>query len=185
MIASTNFSTILVVFSLLAIAANGFLSCPNNAAGCARRSQQLYQSKKTSSDFKQEEISEMEDLILSLSQEPTDESRRGRLQTMFDKELAKPNGAPQHFADLFDCTLVMVGDRVKTEAQQVAEKLQEEAEAAKGDGDDDDEEAKPPELPESFKKQQQQVWALVDMMIQSKTIVKKATGTLGSKGTFQ
>jgi hypothetical protein len=30
-----------------------------------------------------------------------------------------------------------------------------------------------------------QLWALIDIMVQSKTIVKKAEGTLGSKGTFQ
>lgn len=30
-----------------------------------------------------------------------------------------------------------------------------------------------------------QLWALVDMMVQSKTIVKKRNGELGSKGTFQ
>ena len=30
-----------------------------------------------------------------------------------------------------------------------------------------------------------QLWALVDMMVQSKTIVKRRNGELGSKGTFQ
>jgi len=132
-------------------------------------------------DFNEKEVQAMDDLIISISMEPTDESRRERLTKVFEEEMAKPNGAPQHFSDLFGHALIIVGDRVKAEASEKAEQMaansEENQEAEKGaDGYAADE--------EPFA-QQRQLWALVDMMIQSRVIVKKASGELGSKGAFQ
>ena len=129
----------------------------------------------------------MDDLIISLSLEPTDESRRERLQSIFDEELAKPNGAPQHFTDLFSHMLVIVGDRVKLEAQEYAAKLTAEAEVAKaaaGESAIEEKQGEQEKDTEPFA-QQRQLWGLVDMLIQSKTIIKRASGDLGNKGTFQ
>jgi hypothetical protein len=118
-----------------------------------------------SSDLEQE-TEDMKELILSLSLEPTDESRRERLAELFGEALAKPNGAPKRFTDLFDKTLIEVGDRVRKEALETLECEQN--------------------LPSDGSKspQELQVWALIDMMVQSKTLVKKANGELGNGGTF-
>lgn len=118
----------------------------------------------------------MEDLILSISKEPTDETRRTRLGQVFAEALARPNGAPKRFSDLFDQTLISVGDEVRGKAIAKALQLQESAEPA----DDTTTNTTPAEK----SVEELQVWALVDMMVQSKTIVKKSSGDLGNKGTF-
>lgn len=168
--------------SLLLASATGFLLDPTTVSHCAayhRHSKSIGIKSKNGNEIDQAEINEMEDLILSLSLEESDESRRERLQSIFDDELAKPNGGPKHFSDLFDRTLMVVGERVKAEAQEYAEKLQESAKE-----DSEGEEEKASETSQGFP-QQKQLWAMIDMMVQSKTIVKRAEGTLGSKGTFQ
>lgn len=114
----------------------------------------------------EQERKDMKELIVSLSLEPSDESRRERLVGLFGEALAKPDGDPKRFTDLFDKTLIEVGDRVRKEA---LEKLEQE-QTIPADG------SKTPE--------ELQVWALVDMMVQSKTLVKKANGELGNGGTF-
>jgi len=131
-------------------------------------------------DYSEKEITDMKDLILSLSLEPTDDSRRSRLIDVFQEALERPNGMPKRFSNLFDKVLIQVGDQVQTEAkrkffEKKANEVPEEA-PPDGDGDEATREKTPDEL---------QLWALVDMMVQSKTIVKQASGDLGSHGTFQ
>eukprot|EP00978_Attheya_sp_CCMP212_P019608 scaffold55228_cov62-Attheya_sp.AAC.1 len=131
--------------------------------------------------------STMEDLILSLSVEPSDESRRGRLVSIFEMELSKENGA-QEFADQFGLALNVVGARVQDDARGKALKKREEAEAL-GEEPLEPEplENKSSDVPIAMghTAEEQQLWALIDMMIQSKTIVKKTFGDLGTKGQFQ
>ena len=139
----------------------------------------------------------MRDLILSLSLEKTDHDRRTRVKEVFVEALAKPNGMPDRFSALFDKVLTQVGDEIQMEAkkkffeQQQAEQEKEDGDDMEGDStaataaaetsddvtEDQEERVKSPE--------ELQLWALVDMMVQSKTIVKKRNGMLGSKGTFQ
>lgn len=137
--------------------------------------------------YTDDEAEDMEKLIVSLSLEPTDQSRRDRLASLFAEELAKPNGAPKKFTDLFASTLNIVGDRIQHLA---AEKVsQNQATTSSSDTDDSDTEQTKDEknsmkglgsMPEG-----RQLWALVDMMVQSKTLVHTQSGELGSKGTFQ
>jgi hypothetical protein len=186
---------LLIVLSLLLVSGSAFVPHGSSVSGCCNLySPQIdyylqdpvspLQAKANGDDFKAEEIQEMEDMIMSLSREPSDDSRRKRLLSIFTEELAKPDGAPQHFTELFDQALVVVGDRVKLQAQATAQKLQEQS----SDPQKADEAAPVADAPakpaEAFP-QQQQLWALVDMMVQSKTIVKRALGELGNKGTFQ
>jgi len=124
---------------------------------------------------------EMQDMIIALSNEEADDTRREKLESIFEAELAKPNGAPKQFSDLFDYTLVIVGDRVKLEAQKAASEIQDQA-ASNREQNHETEKEQSPNQPFP---QQRQLWALVDMMVQSKTIVKRASGDLGSKGLFQ
>lgn len=169
------------------------------------RNQPIYAAADSSagdSAYSEDEVQNMEELILSLSLEPTDESRRERLTTVFTDALAGPNGDPQRFADLFNQVLITVGDRVKANAQQKAIEAQEKrktlqdrwkeneearnaekaAQATKGDAKDapaTKETSVVTKTPE-----EKQLWAVVDMMVQSKTIVKRASGELGSEGSF-
>lgn len=139
-------------------------------------------------DTAADEVEEMEQLILSISREATDQLRRDRLRAILIEALSKPNGDPQRFIDLFDQTIIIVGDRVKLQAQQKFLKLQEAEQAARKDNDESsltapqDEAA--PEVPPEKTPDELQLWALIDMMVQSKTIVKKESGELGNKGTF-
>jgi hypothetical protein len=131
--------------------------------------------------FTDAELAEMKDLILSLSLETTDHDRRSRVQQVFVEALEqRPHGMlpPDKFAALFDKALTQVGDEVQMEAKR---KLLREQQR-----DDDDVESAVEEGELRLKSPEElQLWALVDMMVQSKTIVKKRNGQLGSKGTFQ
>jgi hypothetical protein len=136
-----------------------------------------------------EDLQEMRVLILSLSQEPTDQDRRKRLEQVFQEALARPNGGPKQFSDLFGIVLTKVGEEVQMEAKEKFFKEQEklaetiETKAANDEATDDtaaETETESVKAPENL-----QMWALVDMMVHSKTIVKKANGELGGKGNFQ
>ena len=193
----TNAFKLLAAIALLASAAAFSLERIVGSKECLHRhssdqlrifSQLLILKSASSNDvnFSEEELQKMDDLIISLSLEPTDESRRERLQSIFDEELAKPNGAPQHFSDLFSHMLVIVGDRVKLEAQEYAAQLtvKAEKEKAEADAEESDDEGKKEKDGIAFAGQRQ-LWGLVDMLIQSKTIIKRASGDLGNKGSFQ
>jgi hypothetical protein len=149
----------------------------------------------SSAEYLDSEIEEMRDLVWSLSLEPTDESRRQRLRNVFHEALAGPNGMPARFSFLFDQTLTRVGEQVQMEAKKKffeAQAAQEEKEGAteNDDGDDDDDrlvDGDDDSVPKPKEKtpDELQLWALVDMLVQSKTIVKRNNRELGSKGTFQ
>jgi hypothetical protein len=137
----------------------------------------------TTPKYSEQEIAEMKDLIVSLSMEKTDHDRRTRVKEVFVEALARPNGMPQRFSDLFDLVLTQVGDQVQMKAKMkfFEQKQSDEDDETNEDGElaleDGELRIKSPE--------ELQLWALVDMMVQSKTIVKKRNGELGSKGTFQ
>lgn len=140
-----------------------------------------------------EDLQEMRELILSLSQEPTDQDRRQRMEQVFQETLTRPNGGPKQFSDLFGEVLAKVGEEVQTEAKEKfwkeQEKLAETTIETKAPNDDeatDDTAAAAETETERVKTPDElQLWALVDMMVQSRTIVKKANGELGGKGNFQ
>ncbi|KAL3917483.1 MAG: hypothetical protein SGARI_007701 [Bacillariaceae sp.] len=137
----------------------------------------------------------MKDLILSLSLEKTDHDRRTRVKEVFIEALSKPNGMPDRFSALFDKMLTQMGDEIQLAAKKkFFEEQQQEAEESDVDGvveatkaSETADESTPEEDAEERVKspEELQLWALVDMMVQSKTIVKQRRGTLGSKGTFQ
>jgi hypothetical protein len=138
--------------------------------------------------YTRQDVQEMEDLILSLSREGTDESRRNRVAKLFsdalsprpardgeeDKEedlVGSHSGA--RFAALFDRVLITVGDRVRSEV--LGRQQPKDAELPiKDQSSSSDEETS----------SANQLWPLVDMMVQSKTIVKRARGELGKEGSF-
>jgi len=119
----------------------------------------------------EQSVKDMEELIVSLSKEPTDETRRERVQKIFDEKLQKGAGGgsssssenAQQFSNLFHQVLIVVGDRTreKAAALQLAAAKNDNLESAVEAGEKSEAE--------------RQVWALVDMMIQSKMIVKRAS----------
>jgi hypothetical protein len=138
-----------------------------------------------------EDLQEMRELILSLAREPTDEDRRKRLEQVFQETLARPNGGPKQFSDLFGVVLTKVGEEVQMEAKEKFFKEQEklaetiETKAANDEATDDTAAETETETERVKAPEELRLWALVDMMVQSKTIVKKANGELGGKGNFQ
>jgi hypothetical protein len=129
---------------------------------------------------------EMEALVVSLSREATDESRRGRVAAVFSEALSPAGaGAPgtgdesggrggAAFSALFDRVLIAVGDRVKAEVQEAQERQASSPSPSPS----------PSATDEQGSSRSYQLWALVDMMVQSKTIVKRARGELGKEGSF-
>ena len=139
----------------------------------------------------------MKNLIIDLSKESTDDVRRSRLQSIIVRGLEE--GDAEAFSQLFQQALEAVGNEVQAEARELAMKRYEEKDAAEtineaavasatnNGGDSPIRVETVNETSEGKIKSplETQLWALVDMMVQSKTMVKKAQGQLGSKGEFQ
>ena len=150
-------------------------------------------SPPSTPEFSQVERTDMQELIVSLSKETNDDKRRERLAGILDKELSAASAVntifdsePPPFARLFDMCLTAVGEEVQSKAAAAAaaaalEQQQEQVinttEKDGGEGGDIIERLKSPE--------ELQLWALIDMMVQSKTLVKRFMGSLGSKGEFR
>jgi len=106
---------------------------------------------------------DMRSLVLSLSEVQSDIVRRRRLEEKFDREYAN-NITWNEFVALFDSTLNIVGGNIQRKA---ARKHKHGGKTSKGKTTE-----------------QLQLWACVDMLIQSKTIVKRKNKTLGSNSIF-
>jgi hypothetical protein len=153
------------------------------------RVRQLAASAPSLDDYPAQEVQEMEDLILSLSREATDASRRSRVEALFRDALVAPSSPaeeddgdvkPARFTSLFSLVLVSVGNRVQEEAQQRQMMLQDPPSSVA----DDSESLSSSTTISTPSDLNFQLWALVDMMVQSKTLVKRARGELGKDGSF-
>jgi len=178
---ATAFSTIIPPHSSAILNGRNSLNAPFQRS--EQHTQWLYsvppplsgQDDNNYDDYTSSEISKMEDVIVSLSKESNDEARRSRLQQIMEVGLAGPNGGPKRFAHLFQRVLTQVGENVQNEARK---KYSEQATADVKDGIVEDslttessassEEKIAEKSPEELR-----LWALVDMMVQSKTIIKK------------
>jgi len=153
----------------------------------------------------------MKDLIVDLSKESTDNVRRSRLESIIVQGLEESGGGGDDaaFPQLFQESLEAVGNEVQAKARELAMQRYEEKDAAetineaavaaassadganttnnKNGGDSPIRVETVNETSEGKIKSplETQLWALVDMMVQSKTMIKKARGQLGSKGEFR
>ena len=154
-------------------------------------------------EFTADEIQEMEKLILDLSKEQNDELRRQKLADILDKELVPPISStnsttedddnnsseltpPQEiprFARLFQYSLDTIGETVQNAAREKAMELTENSLHVIEDSTGQFVEGTGPDRIKS--EEEMQLWALIDMMVQSKTRVKLYMGSLGSKGAFR
>ncbi|KAL7453969.1 hypothetical protein ACHAWC_005593 [Mediolabrus comicus] len=100
------------------------------------------------------------------------------------------------FAQLFQYSLDNVGELVQSAAREKAELLNSSNDSNDGDNGSSSrtEEADAKQQEESStsttegrvkSEEELQLWALIDMMVQSKTMVKMYMGSLGSKGVFR
>lgn len=136
--------------------------------------QENYNRNNINSDLEDEE---MVNIIKSLSNEPTDDMRRDRLRKIFALELEKKNTT---FINLFEKVLNRMGSQVQENA--IAQhKLNQQQIAERKTPQTDKELQLSNTLLEGNR---YQLWAFVDMMVQSKTLIKKANGTLGHKSIF-
>ena len=129
---------------------------------------------------------------MSLSKVSDDTKRREQLNSILEKELkltTDPKAPPAlstevpRFAKLFQCSLDNVGERVQTAAREKAMEMQEAQENTTTDNDNSGDDG---EVVQRVKSEEElQLWALIDIMVQSKTAVKLHMGTIGSKGSFR
>lgn len=149
-------------------------------------------------EFGQDDIGEMEHLIMSLSRESDDDKRREKLAGILDEELeeaskdsddAALNAEVPRFAKLFQIVLDSVGEKVQSDAREAALE-QQQKQKNESDGEDEAQNDSMPSeegerVPRVKTPEELQLWALIDMMVQSKTRVKLHMGSLGSKGEFR
>jgi hypothetical protein len=140
------------------------------------------------------ELDDMEKLIVSLSMESDDNKRREKLADILDEELvdalnaesdSQGNSDLPRFARLFQISLDSVGESVQNAARELAlEKRKQQEKKTDGyDATDAENSSEVDSFVRSKKsKEELQLWALIDMMVQSKTRVKLHIGSLGSKG---
>jgi len=132
----------------------------------------------TPTEFTRTEINEMEKLIESLSREADDDKRRKRLADMLDVELAADASNAESFTKLFQLSLDNIGERVQANARELALEKQQQEELKLADIYNADNVGNPIEADVVVRREKSeeelQLWALIDMMVQSKTRIKSS-----------
>jgi hypothetical protein len=127
-----------------------------------------------------ENIHEMEEVILSLCFDSDDTSRRRKLSQLMEDNLQNPDGG-NTFIKLFDHVLIVVGDRMRLEANKAAIHMTQTDNSAILDN------TPLPSFPLPAQEKsltEGRLWACVDMMVQSKTLIKQAKLKLGNRKGF-
>lgn len=139
-----------------------------------------------------EEEEAMNKLIMSLIlDEKTDESRRRRLSILFQENLVSGSSDPKvvlnpspnqnqdfyHFVKLFDSTLNRIGDNIQRKARENAllKRRQELEEIEVNVDEDSSRSSSKDNFETSLSEEERQLWCCIDMLVQSKSIVKKVT----------
>jgi hypothetical protein len=129
-------------------------------------------------EFTRAEINQMETLIDSLSREADDGIRRKRLADMLDVELAADASNAESFTKLFQLSLDNIGERVQATARELAIEKQQQEELQLADVYDAGNAGNPIEddvvVRREKSEEELQLWALIDMMVQSKTRIKSS-----------
>lgn len=110
------------------------------------------------------EIKEVKDIILSVSKEEDDEKRRSNLSSLLNTKISEGD---QQFLQIWDKAIIQLGEELQAEARKKAIETQ----TTQTESNDANNKVK--EMKKS--KEEIQLWALVDMMVQSKTLIKKAS----------
>jgi len=146
---------------------------------------QLHQSQNASIECSESEANEIKELIHSLSLETDDETRRGKLASLLEEKLKQEDeNNSAKFAHLWDTTLIQMGEEIQNQARADAEKkslTQDDDSGVANSGKKYADEQSLPQDDDSGvsnggKKKsakELQLWAMVDMMIQSKSVIRK------------
>lgn len=132
-------------------------------------------SNASDDEFDSSQRDEVTSLIMRLSEEENDEVRRSNLSSLLRERLNQENSIEAaRFALLWDTTIIEIGSKVQEEARKKAEETaasQSKEELINSD----------PEVSSNLdgtrikSAEELKLWAMIDMMIQSKHIIKNAT----------
>lgn len=144
---------LLILISSVAIDAFFHVSLPKNRNAVS-------QLIAANTDSTVEDYNEMRNLVLSLSQVATDEDRRASLANIFEEALARPNGQPKEFTDLFAEALTNVGSEVQAEAKKKFAAKEAEVSNLEAANFTDSTEEKESEGERVKSTEEQQLWAV-------------------------
>jgi hypothetical protein len=120
------------------------------------------------------ELLEIKKKILSLSLEQDDEKRRSTISSIIDEKISQEDS---QFLQIWDETLIQVGSELQDEARRLA--MIERESDEEGNKESTVSDGTTPDVGEqetaNKSKEELQLWATIDMMIQSKTLIKKAS----------
>jgi hypothetical protein len=115
---------------------------------------------------------EMGNMILSISKEKDDEKRRSTIISLMKEKIQADDPVEAaKFVQLWDRTLTAVGGKFQDEAREKALKMASETIYSKDEDQIEDGTTRTKEKSDD----ELQLWALIDMMIQSKILIKKAS----------
>ena len=144
-------------------------------------------SSESHSPFSIQESTEMQQLIVSLSLEPSDQVRRDRLSMLFQKEFSNPDyEISKKFAVLFDQTLIEMGTIIQESAKaQAMTKLKREQDMGETSSTANSSNGTEDYMSLNRSIEERQLWAMVDMMVQSKILATRKIQQLGAENEFQ
>ena len=123
-------------------------------------------------------MAQMEELVLSLCKEADDALRRQRVESFFAKELSAAGTSigdhPPRFANLFQVALERVGSSVQERARKQAIQEQEAQQAREENSPATVGSSDAVYAPREKSAEELQLWACVDIMVQSKMLVRRA-----------
>ena len=132
----------------------------------------LFLDGKINDDLYSEHEMDMQRVILSLSNVADDQSRRERLSRLFKVKLQGQDGG-EFFMKQFDIAMIAVGNGIRLDVANLASAVAMKQSIIANS----DEETEMPSHPLQSQPKSQlesQLWACVDMMVQSKTLMKQA-----------
>lgn len=112
---------------------------------------------------------DIEKIILTLSNVADDQSRREKLSQLFELKLQNQDGG-ELFMKQFNSAMITIGDRIRVDAANAAAAVMGSQSSNSTNSDEDS--VSTPSLTKS--QLEGQLWACVDMMVQSKTLMKQA-----------
>ena len=120
------------------------------------------------------ELLEIKKKILSLSLEQDDEKRRSTISSIINEKISQEDS---QFLQIWDKTLIQVGSELQDEARRLA--MIESESDEEGNKENTVSDGTTTDVGEqetaNKSKEELQLWATIDMMIQSKTLIKKAS----------
>ncbi len=121
-------------------------------------------TKDSSLQSNQSESDEVRELILTLSIETDDEQRRTKLKSLLEGKLTQDDAVKSaKFAHLWDTNIIKIGGEIQNNARLEAGQKSTSNNQQNENGT----------VGSEKNENEKQLWAMVDMMVQSKSIIKQ------------